>query len=140
MIHTKKLLIAGLLATSSWAAQPAGAHAQGMVPPMDMNAAVAVQNELGWQGYMDAVRAGQDYYAIAAQLRAAGYYGPLWAPSQQELVNSINGANAAMQAYNSAQYDISQRRGFATGDYTMRAVRGCWTAYNQYGQYTYYCP
>jgi hypothetical protein len=140
MTSATKLLVAGLLVTASWAMHPTGGHAQGWVPPMDMSGAVRMQNALGWQGYYDAMRAGQNYLATASRLRAAGYYGPLWAPSQQDLMNSINGANNAMQAYNRAQFYNSQRRSFATSDYNMRAIRGCWTGWNQYGQYTSICP
>ena len=78
----------------------------------------------------------------ADSLRAAGYTGPSLPTgvTNESLRASINAANQAGQSYNAAQLANSQRRSNATYDYSMRAVRGCWYGYDQYGRYGYICP
>ena len=81
------------------------------------------------------------YLRYMQQLRASGYTGPSLPTgvTNESLRASINAANQAGQSYNRAQFDNSQRRSNATYDYSMRAIRGCTRAVDQYGRVGYAC-
>jgi hypothetical protein len=110
-------------------------------PPMDMSWALQSQMNLWNQGNAAAMAAGQACYNALLQLRMRGYTGPAdCGANQQTLQNSINRLNQAQQAYIQNGMINSWRTHQAINNWDMRAVRGCWTAWNAYHQLVWVCP
>jgi len=121
-------------------ALPLSAFAQ--AAPMDMSWAIRSQMRNWAYGEQAARAAAMSYYRYMQQLRAMGYTGPSLPTgvTNESLRNSINAANRATQDYIHAQSLNSQRTSNAVNDYSMRAIRGCTRAIDQYGRVGYACP
>ncbi len=117
---------------------PAAAQA----PPMNMSWGIASQMRYQAQGDAFARAMAQNYYNYMQQLRARGYTGPSLPTgfNAQTLMQANQAANAAASRYIQGGMTNSNIRSNATGDWDMRALRGCQLAGTRYGERIYGCP
>lgn len=129
-------LTAAIIALGIGLVAPTAARAQ--FAPMDMSWGMQSQMRLSAIGQETAQTTGMNYYMLMQQLRANNYRGPSLPTgvTAESLIASNNAANQATAGYIGSQLRNSQRRSFATGDYVMRAIRGCTAVY----PYGYVCP
>ena len=130
----KHLLAVFAVVTAMTVAASTPASAQ----TLNMNMGWGVNAQMQYQAYGDAFARAQAqyYYNYMQMLRAQGYTGPSLPTgfNATTLMQSGQAANAAAGALIQSGMTNSNRRSNATGDYDMRAVRGCYL----YGN-LYYC-
>jgi len=134
--------VSGAILGTILSAIVAGSAQAQYAPPMDMSWAIQSQMR-NWQvGNRMANDAAMRYYNYMLWLRSQGYTGPSLPTgvTNESLQRSIRGANDAAQRYIRSGEVNSQIRSNAIGDYTMRAVRGCYYGLNRWGQQVYICP
>jgi hypothetical protein len=116
--------------------------AAAQAPPMNMSWGIQSQMTLQARGNYTARATAMAYYNYMRRLRARGYTGPSLPTgvTPDTLRASTQRLQKSMDAYHASSTANSNATSNAVANWDYRAIRGCSTYVDAYGQTRWYCP